>query len=86
MTSNEYAPHLISNKLSSKDHSNEAGRSYLTYRPASFDKNRARSYTIDGYQGAVAQLGERYIRIVEVAGSSPACSTMIPWSPINHPF
>lgn len=30
--------------------------------------------------GAVAQLGERYIRIVEVGGSTPLCSTIPPAS------
>lgn len=32
------------------------------------------SYVVTRF-GAVAQLGERYIRIVEVEGSNPFCST-----------
>ena len=32
-----------------------------------------------GLQGAVAQLGERSIRIAEVRGSNPLGSTNLPW-------
>lgn len=34
--------------------------------------------------GAVAQLGERYIRIVEVEGSTPFCSTTFEDLPVEY--
>ena len=38
--------------------------------PAAADPERRRRYN-DARNGAIAQLGERYVRIVEVGGSSP---------------
>lgn len=61
---------------------------YRVFFIASFDKKiwliQKKAVLLQTVKGALAHLVERYIRIVEVGGSSPLCSTIIVYLLFSH--